>query len=140
MRSMFILSAVLALASSAFAGPGRAPVTGSPPCSSAQCRAKAAFAFEQLAAESKVEKVAPAPKVKGCSCGVGCECAAGTCPACPETQTSAPAAKAVAYYREVWHTDARGVRVRELVPVYGDAPPAFVLPASGCANGKCPLK
>jgi hypothetical protein len=123
MRSMLTMCALLAVASMATAGPGRAPITSGPgPCSSAQCRAKAAFAFEQLAAESKVEKVAPAPKAKGCSCGVGCECAAGTCPACPEVQTSAPAAKSVAYYREVWHTDARGHRTRELVPVFGDAP------------------
>lgn len=142
MRSMFILSVVLALASSAIAGPGRAPVTSTPPaCSPAQCRARAAFAFEQLAAASKCEKVAPAPKAKACPCGVGCECAAGVCPACPESPTVAPAAtkaepaKSVAYYREVWSTDAKGARVRELVPVYGDVP--LVLPS--CANGRCPL-
>lgn len=144
-RAALVVALLIALASSAVAGPGRAPVTSAPPCNPASCRAKAAFAFEQLAAETRASNTAPAPHAKACPCGVGCECAAGTCPACPTVQTSAPAAPAapakVAYYREVWRTDARGARVRELVPVFADAPPApLALPAGGCANGKCPLR
>lgn len=142
MRSILCLSAALALASSAFAGPlvrvQSAPAE--PKCNAAQCRARAAFAFEQLAAEKCGERTAPAPHAKACPCGAGCECAAGVCPACPAATTSANSAGPVqvAYYREEWRTDARGKRVRELVPVYGDAPtvPTVSLP---CVNGKCAL-
>lgn len=140
MRSLFILSAVLALQTSAFAGPAvrvqSAPAESK--CNAAQCRARAAFAFERLAAESRSANTAPAPHAKACPCGAGCECAAGTCPACPAVQASAPGAPTASpakptVYREVWRADGRGRLVRELVPIDGDGP------ALKCADGTCAL-
>ena len=75
-----------------------------------QRRAKAAFAFAKLKAEAKTPATAApipkpvAPKVGSrlCPCGDSCECAAGTCPACPAAKPAAiPAAarKVVGYYQ-----------------------------------------
>lgn len=131
------------------------PVTPAQPKSECrdECarRAKAAFAFAKLKAEATAQPApkaeppaAPAPRpgsgalkvsaLRACACD-SCECADGTCPACPAVRAPAPAPTV---YREVWYTDGRRTW-RVIEPVAGTSSPSYSAQPA-CPNGRCPLR